>query len=102
MRLLRHALQRFTSDMLDLPKDVIFNLPRMTIIGNLQMYIENHRGVLYFSDSELQLKLNAGMLKIHGKELVIRAIFPEEVFIEGIVEEVKYIAEKNDGGGNQR
>lgn len=83
-------LRRMTASMLDLPQDVIFDLPRITMIGNMQLYIENHRGVLGFSDQQLMLKLSVGQLEIFGKDLVIRAILPEEVFIEGEVQDIRY------------
>lgn len=83
-------LRRMTASMLDLPQDVIFDLPRVTMIGNMQLYIENHRGVLGFSDQQLMLQLSVGQLEITGKDLVIRAILPEEVFIEGEVRDIRY------------
>jgi len=67
------------------------DLPRMTMIGNVQLYIENHRGVLHFSNEKLRLELPKGQLEVVGKGLVIRAILTEEVFIEGIISDIKYI-----------
>lgn len=91
MRSLTRKLHKFTANILDLPQDVIFDLPRITMIGNMQLYIENHRGVLQFSDEVLRLALSKGQLQIHGKQLVIRAILTKEVFIEGLIHELKYI-----------
>lgn len=90
MRRWTRKLTKWTTDMLDLPQDVVFDLPRMTMIGNMQLYVENHRGVLHFSDTYLKLALPHGSVEIRGKELSIRAILTEEVFIEGQIEEVKY------------
>ncbi len=83
-------LRRLTANMLELPQDVIFDLPRITMIGNMQLYIENHRGVIGFSEHLLQLRLSVGQVDITGKDLVIRAILPEEVFIEGSIDDIKY------------
>ncbi len=96
MQRLKQKFRKWTADMLDLPKDVIFDLPRITQIGNMQLYIENHRGVIHFTTNRLDLKLSVGKLEITGKDLVIRAILPEEVFIEGIIEDVRYL----QGDGN--
>ena len=90
MRRLTRKLKRWTTDMLDLPQDVVFDLPRVTMIGNMQLYVENHRGVLHFSETNLLLALHQGKLEIVGKQLSIRAILAEEVFIEGLIDEVKY------------
>lgn len=91
MRYFSQKIRKFTSDFLDLPKDVVFDLPRITMIGNMQLYIENHRGVLEFSQTNLRLQLSVGELNISGKELVIRTILEEEVFIEGIIQDVQFI-----------
>jgi sporulation protein YqfC len=90
MRRWIRKIAKWSTDMLDLPQDVIFDLPRMTMIGNMQLYIENHRGVLHFSEEYLKLALTTGNIEIHGKHLSIRAILPEEVFVEGFIDEIKY------------
>lgn len=83
MRRISRKIRRLTADLLDLPQDVVFDLPRMTMIGDRQLYIENHRGVLHFSQDRLRLALSKGELEVSGADLVIRGIWTEEVFIEG-------------------
>lgn len=90
MRLLSKKIRHFTTRVLELPQDVLFDLPRVTQIGNRQLYIENHRGVLHFSPEKLILNLSVGRLEIEGKELVIRAILKEEVFLEGMIEQIRH------------
>jgi len=86
----RH-LRKIAAKILDLPADVTMEMPRITMIGQIHMYIENHRGVLQFSDKELRLLLTKGQLLVRGEKLVIRAILPEEVLIEGKVSGVQFI-----------
>lgn len=80
-----------TAKIFDVPQDVIFDFPRITMIGNLQMVIENHRGVIHFAEDLLKLRLSKGELEIRGRQLTIRAIMPDEVFVEGVVSDIKYI-----------
>ncbi|MEO3947399.1 sporulation protein YqfC [Gorillibacterium sp. CAU 1737] len=87
---LKRRIHQFAATVLDVPEDVIHDLPRVTMIGNRQLYIESHQGVLHFSPTELLLALTAGRLRIEGSELVIRAILPEEVFIEGTILTIHY------------
>ncbi len=91
MRGLKGKLHKLTANLFDLPKDLVFDLPRMTMIGNVQLYIENHRGVLHFSNERLRLQLAKGELEVLGQELTLRTILPEEVFVEGVIHGVKYI-----------
>ncbi len=74
----------------DLPKDVMMDLPRITMIGQLHIYIENHRGLLAFSDVEIRLSLSQGQLAIKGENLVIKAILPEEILLEGVIHQVSF------------
>ncbi|WP_248926657.1 sporulation protein YqfC [Paenibacillus hamazuiensis] len=90
MRSLSKKINNFTAKLLDLPQDVVMDLPRITMVGNVQVYIENHRGVLHFSSEHLKLALSKGQLEVFGKQLAIRAILSEEVFIEGVIHDIKY------------
>lgn len=78
---------------MDLPEDVMMDLPRITMIGQLHIYIENHRGLLAFSDKEVRLMLKQGQLLIRGSAFVIKTILPEEILLEGHIEHVLFIHE---------
>lgn len=84
-------VRKLTSDLLDLPQDVALNVPRVTMVGSLQLYIENHQGVTHFSDNELRLKINEGEFKILGSGLKIRAIYTEEVLVEGDIQSISFV-----------
>lgn len=89
---LQQKLKRWAVGALDLPPDLILDMPRITVIGSLQMYVENHGGVLLFNDKEVRLLLiNKGQLVIQGQNLVIRKILPEEVFLEGRIHHIHYL-----------
>ena len=38
----RHQLSRWITKTIELPPDVMMDLPRITMIGQLHIYIENH------------------------------------------------------------
>lgn len=76
----------------DLPKDVMLDLPRITMIGQLHIYIENHRGLVTFTEEEIRLALTQGQLSIKGTQFVIKAILPEEILVEGSIHSVAFIS----------
>ena len=49
----KQKIQRWLTKQLDLPEDVMMDFPRITMVGQLHIYIENHRGLLTFSDREV-------------------------------------------------
>ena len=40
------GLQQTLSKMMAMPRDVVLDLPRITLLGNLQCCVENHHGIL--------------------------------------------------------
>ncbi|MGZ9585016.1 sporulation protein YqfC [Paenibacillus marinisediminis] len=82
-------LRQWTAQVFELPQDMVLDVPRFTMIGNQQLFVENHRGIVHFSQERMRLSLAAGELEVLGRNLVIRGIWTEEVFIEGEIAEVK-------------
>jgi len=74
-----------------MPQDVVYELPRLTLIGDRQLYIENHRGVIHFSNELLKIALSKGELEVRGQDLIIRTIWTDEVFVEGIIAGIELI-----------
>lgn len=86
-------VRKWITKKMDLPQDVIMDLPRITMVGQIHIYIENHRGLITFTDKEVRLLLKNGQLLIKGTSFVIKNILPEEILLEGKVDQVTYINE---------
>lgn len=93
MKKIRQQLKRWITQKMELPADVIMDLPRITMIGQIHIYIENHRGLLQFSDKELRLLLKQGQLLVKGDHFVLRTMLPEEILLEGKIDQVIYLSE---------
>lgn len=90
-------MKNWLTKQIDLPVDVLMDLPRITLVGQVHIYIENHRGLLVFTDREVRLLLKQGQLLIKGQSFVIKTILPEELLLEGIIEQVTFLEnEKTD------
>jgi sporulation protein YqfC len=92
-------IRNWMAKKMDLPQDVMMDLPRITMIGQIHIYVENHRGLLSFTDKELRLLLKQGQLLIKGKGFVIKTILPEEILLQGKIDQVIYI---NDNAGGTK
>jgi len=84
-------LKNFLINYFALPSDVILELPKITVIGQIHVYIENHKGLVTYSDTELKLKANKGYIQIKGDSFVLKMMLPEEILLEGTVTEVKFL-----------
>ena len=75
---------------IDLPKDVILNLPKITIVGDNEITIENHEGIESFEDECIRIKTNNGIIKIEGENFEILYIASETIVLSGKFKSVDY------------
>ncbi len=79
------------AEALDLPLDVISDIPRSEIMGNCQLSIENIRGILDYNESCIKINTTVGIMKIEGDELLIDNISDESIFIKGRIIRIEFI-----------
>lgn len=79
------------ADVLELPKEVILDLPKITLVGSIQLYIENHKGIIEYNKESIRINSKAGVIKIIGKNMVIKNIVSEEVSITGEIINIEFI-----------
>jgi len=84
----RHVQQKLAS-VLDIPGDIVMDLPKMTIIGNIQLYIENHRGIIEYSSDTIRISVSFGEIEITGENLTIRTITRDEIHLDGVITVVR-------------
>ena len=65
--------------------------PKITLIGNLQLNIENHKGIIEYNTQRIRISSNSGMIKIIGQNLYIKTIIKEEIIITGEINSFEYI-----------
>ncbi|MHB1125792.1 MAG: sporulation protein YqfC [Bacillota bacterium] len=86
----KRRMQHSFTTALDIPKEVLMDLPRITCIGNLQTVIENHRGVIEYTDQRIRVSVSQGEVDVHGKELILRNIGVDEIAIEGTISSILF------------
>ena len=91
MKKLQQGLKPWLIKYLALPSDVVLGLPRITIVGDLHVYIENHQGLIKYSETELKLKSNKGYIRVKGASFVLKMMLPEEILLQGMIKEVIFI-----------
>jgi len=74
---------------LDLPLDIAFNLPKTTLIGDVQVLVENHQGLLHYSPREVRVRTARGELVVSGSRLRIGSILPQELVVDGRILQVQ-------------
>ena len=79
------------AELFDLPGDVVAGLPRLEMVGDRQLYVEHHTGILAYSDTCIDANTTAGVLRISGEGLSLLAMTAEELRIGGRIGAVAWV-----------
>lgn len=74
----------------ELPKDVILNVPFITLTGNIEIMIENHKGILSYHSEEVKIATKCGLFYVTGANLVINYYRDREIKINGRIKQVYF------------
>lgn len=74
----------------NLPKDVIYGVPIVTVIGRMELCIENYRGIIEYNEQLIRIQTKKGQIKISGKRLMICRYTGDEMQITGQIDAVEY------------
>lgn len=74
---------------LDLPGDVVAGLPRLELIGDGELRMESHRGILSYGPEEIHISGGKLMVMVKGSGLELRAMNPTELLITGRIAAVE-------------
>ncbi len=91
----RDKLARRVADLFELPRDIVLDLPKITVIGNVQVQIENHQGIIEYLPELVRINTTRGEIVISGRELAIGNIGKDEIVVDGRVFELRF----HDWGG---
>lgn len=78
------------SEILELPKDIMLDLPKITLLGSLELSIENHKGIIEYTNEKIRVKSKEGIIKILGKDLLIKTIIKEAIIISGKISSIEF------------
>jgi sporulation protein YqfC len=83
-------LKHRISDALDLPKDIVLDLPRVVVTGRIAVFIENHRGIVEYNSENVRINTAVGVLGIKGDDLIIKSIVADEITVEGQLKAIEF------------
>lgn len=79
------------TDAANMPKDVMLGVPIVTLTGRLEVNMENHRGIIEYTDSLVRIKYKDGQIKLSGKSLEIAYYTNDEMKIIGHIDKIEFL-----------
>ena len=80
----KQSILEKTVQALDLPSDVA-GLPRIELLGDQELRVEYHKGILAYGSEEIHVSGGKLILKVRGADLELRAMNASELLITGTI-----------------
>ena len=71
---------------LEVPREVSCEEPKITIIGFDEMLIENYKGILEYEEFYIKISTSLGNVNINGFNLSLEQVTEEDVSVKGTIE----------------
>lgn len=86
----RRNLRQKVASLLELPDDVMMDVAHISLVGDMELSIENHRGIVEYKPERVVLVVPNGQVRIEGTDLAIATISPDQVLIRGQIRSIAY------------
>ncbi len=74
--------------LLELPKEVYSNEPKLTINGFEELIIENYKGILEYEDFLVRINTYLGIININGYNLNLETMTNDDIRVTGRIESI--------------
>ncbi len=79
------------ADTLKLPKDMLLGASILTVTGSHEVWVENYRGIMEYTQESIVLQTKTGRISICGCGLVIDYYTNEDMKIIGNIQCISYL-----------
>ncbi len=83
------------SKFLEIPREVISNIPKITVTGFDEVLIENFKGILEYEDYFARISTSIGIININGFNLKLNQMTDDDILVSGRIENLDFESKKD-------
>ena len=80
--------KRRLENILEMPKEVYTNMPKLIVVGFEEMIIENYKNILEYEEFFVRINTHIGILNINGFNLNLETMTNDDIKITGTIESI--------------
>ncbi len=84
------SLKQYVTEVIKLPKDLVYQDPVITLFGSHQLCVENYQNLLEYHTERIVIRVHPCKLVIVGKKLEIVSYTNDEMHISGEICSISY------------
>lgn len=90
-------LIRKIDNILEIPKEITSQIPRITILGFEELLIENYKGILEYEEFFIKISTFIGNININGFNLSLNQMTEDDIIIKGKIDSIDFEDEIDEG-----
>ena len=79
------------AELFDLPADIVAGLCHLEMIGDRQLFLEGHGGILSYGTEQIDINAGPLLLRVRGEGLTPCSMTDAELRIAGRIDAVEYV-----------
>ncbi|MDF2987508.1 MAG: sporulation protein YqfC [Eubacterium sp.] len=88
----KQNLKERVTEILELPKEIVLNMPKLTMLGNGDLIVENYKGIVEYDEGIVRLNTTSGIIKVSGTNILIKEITLESIMIFGEIKSLEFLS----------
>lgn len=87
----RDSLRQQLGKILEVPPEVISDYPKIVMLGNHEVTIENFMGLIEYTMQKVRVSTKCGILVIDGIKLEASRMTAEQLIIKGTILQISFV-----------
>lgn len=79
------------AELFDLPADLVAGLCHIELLGDRELFLEGHGGILSYGTEEIDVNAGGLILRVQGSGLALRSMTDSELRIVGHIDALAYV-----------
>lgn len=84
------------NELLEIPREVISKVPKITVTGFDEVLIENFKGILEYEDFFVRISTYIGNININGFNLKLSQMTEDDILVRGKIENLDFERKKDE------
>ena len=95
----RYKKENKFNKLLEMPKEIYSNEPKITVTGFNELLIENYKSVLEYEEFYVRINTYIGIININGFNLVLNEMSEDDLLITGKIDGIDFetIVDEEEG-----
>jgi len=85
------SIKEKMGEVLEIPKELVMDTGKVTVIGQKQLLLENHKGIVEYEDFRIKVNTREGIIQLEGNGMDIKEITSEDIMVSGDIYSIQFL-----------